>query len=136
MERLRNVTVIDDNESRLIQRQNGQVSNNQNEGPFPIKTVTTAGARSVKDKKKNNDYCSECIQRNEMLDSIVISTGDSTQRFMSRDTYTGNCQYPDPRFCNFAIAQTEFNVREYAQGAKNLFDFTTISKQRQMRPKQ
>ena len=55
---------------------------------------------------------------------------------MSRDPYTGTGQNVDPRFCNFAVVEAEFNVREYAQGAKNLFDFTTISKQRQMRPKQ
>ena len=37
-----------------------------NEGPFSIKTGTTAGARSVVENVGDNEYCSECVHRDEM----------------------------------------------------------------------
>ena len=71
-----------------------------------------------------------------MLESIVIRAGDGNQQFMSRDLYGEYGQYSDPRFCNFAVVQPDFNVRGYAQGAENLFDVynnvkTETSAQRQ-----
>ena len=197
----RDVTVIDEDESRRIQRYDSREFKNLNEGPFPIKTETTAdicvrrnamrlqssgnrlvkrngdsapavcpqnddkgydrtssyaGARPTVENVTGNKYCPECEHRSEMYDSIVIRAGNGTQQFMSRDHYTENGRNlgPPSKFLNdysneyhpqydcqdgnynFSVVQVEFNVREYAQGAENLFDVynnvkTETSAQRQ-----
>ena len=78
-----------------IKRQFSETFKFQNEGPFLIKTVTTADARSVEEKVKDNAYCSERNQFN----AFMGNREKSDPRFFKRSGFVSSSENSQKGHC-------------------------------------